>query len=99
MKFEKLLKKVHADQTDWNWLADRFIEFVYENPETETAKSFKEWLEDTPEDKTIDGFFRNYVYPSQSYESQKKEIEEFIEDWVEKEDREEFRNYIKGLLR
>lgn len=97
-RLEKLLKQVQYGATDWSWIADRYIEWIAENPQTETAKAFLEWLEDYPEDEPISGFFGRGVYLTIPYENQKEMIETFISDWVAEEDAENFRNYIKNLL-
>jgi len=78
-------------ETEWSLIADLYVQFMDENPKSETTKDFINWLRWEAQD---------WLYEETSWTSffdvsRKRQILKFISDWVNEKDIPKFMEFIK----
>ena len=88
---EKAAQYARAGETEWSLIADLYVQFMAENPKSETTKDFVNWLryeaQDWLDEETIWIPFFGV--------SRKREILKFIKNWVNEKDTPKFMDFIK----
>ena len=87
----KAAQYARAGETEWSLIADLYVQFMAENPKSETTKDFINWLRYEAQD---------WLYEETSWTSffgvsRKRQILKFIKDWVNEKDTQKFMDYIK----
>jgi len=88
---ERNAEAIRAGRSNWARIAELFVLFVTEFPDSETTESFIDWLrfdatEWVDEETSWEAFFDVY---------RKKQIQKFITDWVAEEDIPKFMDWLK----
>jgi len=85
-KVMKFLRRAQGSDTDWAWVADCFVEWLLEHPDSEAMNDFVTWIEpgylDEEEPRVWDFFFG-------------WDEEPFIKAWFENEEEaDDFRRFL-----
>jgi len=86
---ERVARESRTGGTDWSLIADLFVQFMDENPRSETTKDFIDWIRyEAPEwlEESWKPFFGV---------SKKVAMLDFINGWVNEKDIPKFIDFIK----
>jgi len=88
---QEIAEKIKAGKSNWMRIADLFVQFMIENPKSETAKSFIDWFQNEAQDwldenTSLSTFFE--------VPAKKGKMLSFINDWVTEKDIPKFMDWL-----
>jgi len=88
---QEIAEKIKAGKSNLMRIADLFVQFMIENPKSETAKSFIDWFQNEAQDwldenTSLSTFFE--------VPAKKGKMLSFINDWVTEKDIPKFMDWL-----